>query len=174
MPLIGLILGIIALRQINKSGERGKGFAIAAIVIGLLSFVVVFFLFVPMLAYFGVLDPANLLPERCQFPAGMDCIDRAAITSDTITIALRNNIGFAISVDDVESSCTGALIAPRTGEFQELPMEVENNAAYRIRLTGCSNGRSGSEVTEEIGVIYENPDTGLTNTAQGEVRGRVV
>lgn len=32
--LIGLILGIIALVQVNKTGERGRGLAIAAIVIG--------------------------------------------------------------------------------------------------------------------------------------------
>ncbi|HHW50059.1 MAG TPA: DUF4190 domain-containing protein [Pseudoclavibacter sp.] len=34
--LIGMILGIIALRQITRTGERGRGLAIAAIVVGAL------------------------------------------------------------------------------------------------------------------------------------------
>lgn len=39
--LIGLILGIVALVQIKHTGEKGKGFAIAAIIIGFIwSFVV--------------------------------------------------------------------------------------------------------------------------------------
>ena len=33
MPLLGLIFGIIALVQIKKSGEKGKGLAIAAIIL---------------------------------------------------------------------------------------------------------------------------------------------
>lgn len=34
MPLIGLILSVIALRQINRSGEKSKGMSIAGIAIG--------------------------------------------------------------------------------------------------------------------------------------------
>ena len=41
LPLIGAILGHVALSQITKKGQGGRGFAIAAIVIGyLLTFVV--------------------------------------------------------------------------------------------------------------------------------------
>ena len=38
--IIAVILGFIALNQVNRSGERGKGFANAAIIIGLLSIIV--------------------------------------------------------------------------------------------------------------------------------------
>ena len=34
LSLFGLILGISALRQIKRNGERGRGFAIAGIVLG--------------------------------------------------------------------------------------------------------------------------------------------
>jgi hypothetical protein len=37
--IIAVILGFIGLNQVNKSGERGKGFANAAIIIGLLSII---------------------------------------------------------------------------------------------------------------------------------------
>ncbi|MFH0831030.1 MAG: DUF4190 domain-containing protein [Parcubacteria group bacterium] len=39
LGIIGLILGIVALSQIKKTGEGGKGLAIAGIIIGALSVV---------------------------------------------------------------------------------------------------------------------------------------
>ena len=78
MPLIGLILGIIALVQIKKKGQKGKGLAIAAIIIPVV-FIGLFF--VMFAAYFGILDPARITPERCQSSAWMSCIDKASITS---------------------------------------------------------------------------------------------
>ena len=83
VPLLGLILGFIAIGQIKKSGEKGKGFAIAAIVINLIGVLV-------MIAFFGMLDPARMLPERCQSTAGMDCIDRAAVSTSGVVFPLRN------------------------------------------------------------------------------------
>ena len=40
--IIAVILGFIALNQVNKSGERGKGFANAAIIIGLVTIIIGF------------------------------------------------------------------------------------------------------------------------------------
>jgi hypothetical protein len=34
LPVVGLVLGLIALGQIRKKGERGRGMAIAGIVLG--------------------------------------------------------------------------------------------------------------------------------------------
>ena len=40
--IIAVILGFIALNQVGKSGERGKGLANAAIIIGLVSIILAF------------------------------------------------------------------------------------------------------------------------------------
>ena len=40
--IIAVILGYVALNQVNKSGERGKGFANAAMIIGLVSIILGF------------------------------------------------------------------------------------------------------------------------------------
>jgi hypothetical protein len=40
--MIAVILGFFALNQVNKSGERGKGFANAAIIIGLVTIIIGF------------------------------------------------------------------------------------------------------------------------------------
>lgn len=38
--VIAVILGFIGLSQVKKTGQRGRGFAIAAIIIGLLSLII--------------------------------------------------------------------------------------------------------------------------------------
>src|SRR3989304_2289991 len=62
------------------------------------------------LAYFGVLSPDNFLPERCTGPAGLDCLDKAAIeaTPNNVTFVLKNNVGFditSLSVTSASDSC---------------------------------------------------------------------
>ena len=47
--LVGVVLGFIALGQIRRSGEAGRGLAIAAIIVGVL--VTAFFLFSFVLPY---------------------------------------------------------------------------------------------------------------------------
>jgi len=167
------ILGLFALGQIKKTGEKGKGLAIAAIASPVLFFLLM--VLIASFAYFGVLDPARMLPERCQFPAGMDCIDKAVVTSDTITVALRNNIGFGIKVNQARTPlCTGSTkIDAGSGYVDISDTEVSNNGVYRIQLTGCNNGRSGKEVDTQITVDYTNVESGLQNSAIGDIRGKV-
>ena len=128
------------------------------------------------LAYFGVLDPARLLPERCQFPAGVDCVDKAAVDATSITVALRNNIGFKMQVDDIASSvgsCTTEQIAIGVGgSAQSLAQNVSNNEVFRILFTGCSL-TSGDRFDADVTVTYTNMETGLTHDAVGDIRGRV-
>jgi len=53
------------------------------------------------LAYFGVLNPSKLLPEKCSFPAGMDCVGKASISATNgITFVLANNNGADINLTD--------------------------------------------------------------------------
>ena len=48
-PPVGFILGIIALSQIKKTNEKGRGLAIAAIIIG-----AIFFLFLILMVFVGI------------------------------------------------------------------------------------------------------------------------
>ncbi|NQX29966.1 DUF4190 domain-containing protein [Microbacteriaceae bacterium VKM Ac-2854] len=41
VSVVGIILGFVALSQIKRTGERGRGLAIAGIIIGFVSIVVV-------------------------------------------------------------------------------------------------------------------------------------
>ena len=56
-PPLGIIFGIIALREIKKNPNlKGRGLAIAGIVIGSI-FILIFISLIGFLAYFGVLSP---------------------------------------------------------------------------------------------------------------------
>lgn len=62
------------------------------------------------LAYFGVLSPSKLLPERTTFSAPLPSIDNAVINADgTVQVAFRNNVGVAIDLTGVGN------ITPGTG-----------------------------------------------------------
>ncbi len=51
------------------------------------------------LAYFGVLNPQNLLPEKCTLPMGLYCKDHLIDgTADTISFKLENGMGRGIMI----------------------------------------------------------------------------
>jgi hypothetical protein len=179
-PLVGLILGFIALSKIKKTGEGGRGLAIAALIISALLFLVnLVFLIVFMSAFFGVLDPQKLLPEKCQSTAGLDCISLAVITEDTVTFALRNSLGESIIITDVTSSsgkCNG-ISEIGTGELEPVPVGKDvmaNNQAFKLVLTGCDNGKVDSEYDDTILVTYKNPETDFEKTNEVEIRGKII
>ena len=130
------------------------------------------------LAYFGVLDPARLLPERCQSSAGMDCVDKAAVTTTEVTLALRNNIGFTTEITDFSgSSCNGDSggVAGTSGAITTAAsfsaFNVTNNQVFRLQVD-CTL-TSGNKYEDTLTVSYTNTETGLTHTVPVDVRGRV-
>jgi len=48
---VGLILGIIALSQIKKTNEKGKGLALAAVIVGIISLVVIIVVILSFILY---------------------------------------------------------------------------------------------------------------------------
>ena len=56
------------------------------------------------LAYFGVLSPSKLLPDRCTFGSEVGCskdflvVDNVATPANTLTMRLENNVGASITI----------------------------------------------------------------------------
>ncbi|MBN1502623.1 hypothetical protein JW930_03695 [Candidatus Woesearchaeota archaeon] len=129
------------------------------------------------LAYFGVLDPSRLLPEKCEFPPGMDCIDKAAFDIDNseVSIALRNNVGFKIHITDVNSSQTtnGCVVTDWAinGGASQTETPINNNDLATV-VIDCSSIEAG-KFSETFTVTYRNNETTLVHHAVGVVRGRV-
>jgi hypothetical protein len=63
------------------------------------------------LAYFGVLSPTKFLPEMCQMPAGITCVDHQMIYRD---------------------NCPGML----SGNSNDIIIVVSNNKGSKIEVTG--------------------------------------
>lgn len=49
--IIAVVLGFIGLNQVKKTGERGRGFAIAAIIIGFVSIAIFVILWITVFAF---------------------------------------------------------------------------------------------------------------------------
>jgi hypothetical protein len=65
------------------------------------------------LAYFGVLSPNSMLPERTTFQAPLAAIDNALIdaTQTDVTISFKNNKGSSIYLSDNDGAATAGPLA---------------------------------------------------------------
>ena len=143
------------------------------------------------LAYFGVLSPDRFLPERCTFPVGVDCVDKASIVSGAdgtnyIEFALRNNIGFSINITgftdsdttddcttDIISACAGVgctLADVEGGAVTNVDVTIANNQMAKVRMA-CSNTIATGRFSYNPSVNYMNLETGLDHPAVGSIRG---
>ncbi|MBI4116093.1 MAG: hypothetical protein HY447_05950 [Candidatus Omnitrophica bacterium] len=55
------------------------------------------------LAYFGVLSPATLLPEKCTFPVSVSCTDHS-VSPTGITLVMQNGAGRDMIIRHVNAS----------------------------------------------------------------------
>lgn len=137
------------------------------------------------LAYFGVLSPSALLPERTTFTAPIPSVDTAVIQEDgTITIAFRNNVGSQIEIKNVtaaDEDCGGPVsesteVSVEGGAFASTPVSVNNGQAFRVRFTCTNDGNmdAGQRFKSGITILYENMETNLERPHTGGVEGRIV
>jgi len=79
--------------------------------------ILVVLIVVGALAYFGVLNPQNLIPEKCVFPTMLTCqdyqvLEKGAANNDGITLVLLNGAGKDIILRNI--SITGDAVVPGT------------------------------------------------------------
>jgi hypothetical protein len=122
------------------------------------------------LAYFGILSPGNLLPQKCEFQAGMDCTEHpdASAAAGTITFPLVNSMGYRMTIDSAQStSCTGAA----TLNGAALPADLTNGQPGTIMLTTCAL-TEGERYNEVVTIMYTSNATGMVHSATGTVAGK--
>lgn len=126
------------------------------------------------LAYFGVLSPDKILPERCTGPAGLDCLEKASVVStgtganaDNITFALKNNLGYAINVTsvnsagdtDAEDCVTGAAkgsvnVTNSSGDFVTPDtIIIPNGQTFNVKVM-CALDLSSGRIGQDFNIIY--------------------
>jgi hypothetical protein len=165
MPLLGIIFAIVALVKINDNPSlKGKGLAIAALIVSLVWLPIMALVFIGTIAYFGVLNPTTLLPTMCSFSMGLDCTEQpyADATHGTIVFSLTNNLGHQITDMKVSSGCKGGTVEP---------IAIDNGMDAIVTLSGCTF--LGDRYSEDVKITYTSAETGMTHIGDGRVAGQI-
>ena len=134
------------------------------------------------LAYFGVLSPQNLLPERTTFQAPLPNIDTAVVGENNLEVAFRNNVGVSITIDNTSAAlefdgatCTNPqLSGTHDGAAIDDTTIISNGDVFLIRwtcdtVTGIADG---DRFKADASFDYTNTQTTQTRTHRGAIEGR--
>ena len=124
------------------------------------------------LAYFGILNPSKLLPDRCNFGTEIECMDYQ-ITSGSggsIDLRLKNNVGetittteIAASTDKTSSLCTASDVT-----------NWQRGNVSNLQFTSCDFDAEGMVAGDKgkvnVEITYYAVKSGATyaHTVQGE------
>jgi len=124
------------------------------------------------LAYFGVLDPSKLLPEKCVFPTGLHC-DDYFVTTTAINLTIQNGIGKDIEILDIRVNETSKALLANCGNFLE-DGNLSNGQTGTFNLgCGSSGLRSGSKYKFDVELKYKYIGSTFEHTMEGDMFVRV-
>lgn len=144
--------------------------------------ILVVLLAIGALAYFGVLSPQKILPERTVFTAPLPNLDNAqlAATGATIEVAFKNNKGVPINITGAagipttHATCNAVsgVTATDTSGANITGTSISNGANF-ILTWACSGGSrtAGDAFKGDLSFEYKNTETGQTITHSGSVDG---
>ena len=133
------------------------------------------------LAYFGVLSPDSLLPDKCAFPITLTCTDyNVKSTSPQIQFTVVNNGAKDIAITRVEvksSSITGNSglgcynNTPVTiSQGSEFTFSVGNGPVGALPLVDCTLTASGRAKDKYlVNITYQNAGSTFTKYLQGQI-----
>lgn len=172
VPFIGFILAITAIiTGILGLKKKQGGMAIAGLITGIIGLLLGSIIIIGAIAYFGVLSPTTLIPERTMMGPPIQALDNANVNYNlnTIDLSLINNVGNTIIIEDGK-------IAHEKGEcmLEETEKEVQNGE--RFGLTWACDfteyGR-GDRFRAEIEIQYTNTATGMTINHMGTIMSEI-
>jgi len=142
--IVGLILGIISLKQIKKTGEQGKGIAIAGIVISSIS---IFITTLTILLFtLGIIAGFNAYQD-CVENGGTNCDIDSSSTEEkepkntskgTVAVDTYTNAGeLRVKVNSVKEYDGGDFNKPNQGNiYLNVEMEIENDGFDTRNISG--------------------------------------
>lgn len=191
IPVIGvafgitsIIFGIIALTTISKNNElTGKWMAITGIILSALAILLSLLMFIGMLAYFGVLNPETMLPEKTTFGPTLVNTNKAIITQDgTLVLSLKNTLGSKLSITNIEDAgqfyeCENkgkSLLLEKVDEqTKSYPVEFKEQEIKLLTLK-CGNIDSMDDrVRFDLKIDYINEETGIPGQEIGSIMTRI-
>lgn len=134
------------------------------------------------LAYFGVLSPEKLVPERTTFTAPFPSSEAAVVSlsGKTVEVALTNNYGQTVTLlntgENGTEDCTNPTLKvfnTTSSAYEDTSIDLRNGDTFLIQYT-CAvfTGNVGDRFETELTFAYTTP-SGLTHTHSGTVSGQV-
>jgi hypothetical protein len=130
------------------------------------------------IAYFGVLNPKDLISDRCTFNPEIECIDFSLNGEDnTLRLLLQNNVGELItlssislvSLDSKDLVCT----------IPSLPITWQFTQSKQLIFTDCNYDEAGYPIGKSAKISIDltyypvRSGTDFKKTAQGEIIGKI-
>ena len=138
----------------------------------------VILIMVGALAYFGVLSPSKLLPDRCNFGSEVSCDKNRMKVDKSDTgpkMALTNNFGTAVTIKTIRvinsntgSGCTGTTPADDT--------DWPSGSSITLTATGCGTLIENEKIKFSVEIDYYAvaATSTYTKTVFGEIYSSVV
>lgn len=130
------------------------------------------------LAYFGVLNPSNFLPNKCVASPGWGCADKPVVTTTEIAQTIMPSLGYDIDTTTATITVTGtSTTAPDfcvKGEVDCASGAVTtlvDGTQYTMVIGGAFV--AGQSVKEDVVIMLENPNSGLTETYRISLTGKI-
>lgn len=122
------------------------------------------------LAYFGVLSPEKLLPEKCIISSGsgLYCDDFAASTG-TVTIQLKNLLTDPVTISSINvvSFPVGVLDGGAT-DCTPTSIGTINSDATAVAIITCTGLEAGEKVKGDLSISFSKAG-GLNKTTSGSI-----
>ena len=129
------------------------------------------------LAYFGILNPSRILPNRCNFGAEFQCLDYQISSAGTYKIRLKNNAGEPIDVSSMTLS-TESVTAYTCTTPPSNPTSWKSGEIKDLTWSNCSGGGLiAGEKGKVLVVLRYNSvasGSGYTKEVKGEVFSAVI
>ena len=136
--------------------------------------IVVLIVMISGLAYLGILDPRDWVPDKCSFSAGIGCGDYVVFdegSGERINIVLTNNFGNSIVVSRVNITDLGTNAGcDCAGGLCNLG-GVWESANSKIMNISCSN--SVNSVNLRIRLTYMHIDGEYDRLIEGRIQSKV-
>ena len=135
------------------------------------------------LAYFGILNPSKVLPNRCTFGAEFQCADyQISATANTFKIRLKNGVGEPISISAITLGSEGltSYACAGPGNTPALPYTFSSGSVQDFLFNGCNTAATGFIAGEKgkvlVTITYNTASSGATYARQvkGEVYAGIV
>lgn len=138
---------------------------------------IVMIIVISTIAYFGILRPQKILPDRCSFGVEFSCLDhKISSTDNQLKIKLKNNIASPITISAISLSSESATkYACTLPPSEGYPANWQSGNITDLTFTGCNTAAAGFVQSEKgkvlMKITYYDVKSGssFSRDVQGEV-----